>query len=396
MSQPQPETTRAPAGRTPIWRDRRALRLLAQILFLALVAAGALWFIHNMFIGLRQLGLNLSFDFWRQRAGFAIGEGIRYSLDDTYGRAFWVGVVNTVRISACGLVFASVIGVVVGVARLSRNALVRQLAFAYVECFRNVPLLLQLLFWYSAVFLQLPSVRRSPELFHALYVNNRGGYLPTLRATGDTRIWLYGLLFALVAGIVAWWWRRGRLARADRPGFPLLWGLMAFVAVAALAWPLAGHPLRLELPVLKGFNFKGGLHLTPEFAALLLGLSSYTGAFIAEIVRAGIQAVGKGQREAALALGLRPGAVMVLVVLPQALRIIIPPVTSQWLNLIKNSSLAIAIGYPDLFNVGGTILNQTGQSIIVFAMMMAVYLALSLLASTAMNRYNRRVRLVER
>ncbi|WP_324668839.1 amino acid ABC transporter permease [Geochorda subterranea] len=304
---------------------------------LALLAAAAY---ANMQRGLRALGLELGFDFLRVEAGFDIAEGPAYSPGDTYARAFWVGVVNTLRVTAVGLVGATVVGVVVGVTRLSSNWLVRSLAAVYVEVVRNVPLLLQLLFWYGAVFLQLPPVRQSITWLGVIHVTQRGIYLPRL-------VWQDG-----------------------RP----LW----------------------EVPVLQGFNFRGGVHLSPEFAALVLGLVIYTGAFIAEVVRGAVQSVPRGQWEAAEALGLGHLQTLRLVVVPQALRIIVPPLTNQYLNLAKNSSLAVAIGFPDLFSVGHTILNQTGQSIPVFVMIMATYLSMSLVTSALMNLYNRRVRLVER
>ncbi|MEW6049246.1 MAG: ABC transporter permease subunit [Bacillota bacterium] len=294
----------------------------------------------NMRRGLQSLGLTLSFGFLGIEAGFDISEGPAYQPGDTYARAFWVGAVNTLRVSAFGIVGATLVGAVVGLARLSSNWLVRRLATAYVETVRNVPLLLQLLFWYGAVFLKLPPVRQAVTWFGAIHITQRGIYLPRL------------------------------------------------------VWTGAGPAV--ELPVLQGFNFRGGTHLSPELSALLIGLVVYTGAFVAEVVRGAVQSVPHGQWEAARALGLSQGQALRFVIVPQALRVIVPPLTSQYLNLAKNSSLAIAIGFPDLFNVGHTILNQTGQSIPVFLMIMASYLAMSLATSALMNLYNRRVRLVER
>ena len=317
----------------------RLRRLALQALFVAaLVAlAGALY--ANLTQGLRALGLSLSFDFLRVEAGFGISEGPRYQPGDTYARAFWVGVANTLRVSALGIVGATILGALIGVARLSSNWLVRRLATAYVEAVRNVPLLLQLLFWYGAVFLNLPPVRQAVTWLGVIHISQRGVYLP-------------------------------------RP-----------------VW--TGSGVGLEVPVLQGFNFQGGMRLSPEFGALLLGLTVYTAAFIAEVIRGALQSVPRGQWEAAGSLGLTRGQILRLVVVPQALRVIVPPLTSQYLNLTKNSSLAIAIGFPDLFNVGHTILNQTGQSVPVFAMIMGTYLSMSLFTSLLMNLYNRRVRLVE-
>ncbi|HEY8485805.1 MAG TPA: ABC transporter permease subunit [Limnochordales bacterium] len=312
----------------------------AQALFaLLLVLAGGLLYA-NLVRSLRALGLTLQFEFLSHPAGFGIAEGPAYQPGDSYARAFWVGVVNTVRVAAWGIVGATVLGTVVGVARLSSNRLVARLAVLYVESVRNVPLLLQLLFWYTAVFLNLPPVREARAWLGAIYFTQRGVYLPALR------------------------------------------------------WTQAGPAL--EVPQLVGFNFQGGIRLSPEFAALLLGLTVYTGAFIAEVVRGAVQSVPRGQWEAAQALGLTYGQTLRKVILPQALRIIVPPLISQYLNLTKNSSLAIAVGYPDLFNVGHTILNQTGQSVPVFVLIMASYLAMSLFVSALLNLYNRRIRLVER
>lgn len=390
-------STRGP-GLSGLWRDLRVRRIAVQVLFLSVVVAVFAFFYGNMVRGLAQLGLSLSYRFLGMEAGFAISEGIAYQPSDSYGRALWVAIVNTLRVTILGIVFASVIGVVVGVARLSSNGLVRGLAWVYVEIFRNIPLLLQLLFWYSAVILKLPPVRQSVALFDRIYLNQRGLYVPRLVPAEGFSAWMGFVAAGIIAGVVVYIAVRVRLARLDRPGFPAAWAAPTTLLIALAGWFLAPGPgpLALEAPVLQRFNFVGGMHLSPEFAALLLGLSIYTGAFIAEVVRGGIQAVDKGQAEAALALGLKPPAVMYLVVLPQALRIIVPPATSQFLNLAKNSSLGVAIGYPELFNVGTTTMNQTGQTIPVFALIMLCYVALSLITSAFMNWYNRRMRLVER
>jgi amine acid ABC transporter, permease protein, 3-TM region, His/Glu/Gln/Arg/opine family len=388
-----------PAGRGAIsfWRHRGARNIAIQAVFLVAVVAVIAYFYNNMIRGLNELGLTFGYRFLGLEAGFAISEGIAYQPSDSYARALLVGIVNTVKVTLAGIVAASLIGLVVGVASLSSNWLVRSLARVYVEVFRNVPLLLQLLFWYSAVILKLPPVRQSVEVFRSFFLNQRGLYLPRLIAGQGFSSWLWFAGLALVAGVAVYFGVRRRLKRLDRPGFPSLWALGTTLLIAALGWFLVPHPpLDVDPPVLQRFNFTGGMHLSPEFAAILLGLSVYTGAFIAEVVRGGIQAVDRGQSEAALALGLRPWAVMYLVVLPQALRVIVPPVTSQYLNLAKNSSLAVAIGYPELFNVGTTIMNQTGQTLPVFTLIMACYLSLSLITSAFMNWYNRKMRLDER
>lgn len=365
---------------------------MIQALFLVAVASVGLYLYGNMTRELRRLGLTFDYSFLRHAAGFAISEGIAYQPSDTYARAIGVGIVNTVRVTFFGIVLATVVGVVMGIARLSSNWLVRQLATVYVQVFRNVPLLLQLLFWYSGVILKLPPVRQSVEWFGAVFLNQRGLYMPRPVPTESFALWAWFCAAGLAAGAAVYVAVRVRLKRLDRPGFPSLWAIPVALAVALAGWWLVpGAPMTLEYPVLTRFNFTGGVHATPEFAGMLLGLTVYTGAFIAEVVRGGIQAVDKGQYEAARALGLKPGLVMYLVILPQALRSIVPPLTSQYLNLAKNSSLAVAIGYPELFNVGTTTMNQTGQTLPVFVLMIAGYLILSLITSAFMNWYNRRM-----
>lgn len=385
------------AAPIPFWRNERILRAGFQALFiLAWLVVGAFLYA-NTSRALRELDLRFSYAFLRQEAGFGISEGIAYRPSDTYGRALLVGVVNTLRVSLAGMVAATLIGVVAGVARLSSNWLVRNLARLYVELIRNVPLLLQLLFWYSAVILKLPPVQRAVVLLDRIHLTQRGVYLPRPLPGAGFPVFAGFLAAALAAAAATYLIHRRRLRWRDRPGFPLLWAAAVFLAVVAAGWIAApGAPVHFEQPVLGRFNFTGGARLSPEFSALFIGLSVYTGAFIAEVVRGGIQSVEKGQRESALALGLTPFQVMHLVVLPQALRVIVPPVTSQYLNLAKNSSLAVVIGYPELFNVGTTTMNQTGQTLPVFSLIVLSYLVLSLVTSAFMNWYNRRVRLVER
>ena len=378
------------SGKIPFWRDIRVLRVLFQVIFLLGVILLLVILYTNMLKGLRGLGLTLNLDFLQDEAGFDISEGIPYEPSDVYLKAFWVGILNTLKVSIIGIVCATLLGLLFGIARLSSNWLIRTIATAYVECFRNIPLLLQILFWYTAVVGQLPRVRESIALFGGVFINNRGIYLPSPEPTAGLRIWLgflgAGLLLAAVLYVVRW----RKLQQLDRPGFRAKWALPAFLIVALCGWFLAPtRPFTLDLPVLQGFNFKGGMRFSPEFSALLIALSVYTGAFIAEIVRSGIQSVVKGQREAARAVGLKESQTLRLIVLPQSIPIIVPPLTSQYLNLTKNSSLAIAIGFPDLVSVGNTMMTQTGQSIPVFAMIMASYLVMSLTTSAAMNWYNR-------
>ena len=380
------------SGKIPFWRDVRVLRVLFQVLFLSGVILLLAILYRNMLEGLRGLGLTLNFNFLQDEAGFGISEGIAYDPSDSYLKAFWVGIVNTLRVSIIGIVCATLIGLFFGIARLSSNWLIRTIAAAYVECFRNIPLLLQILFWYTAVVGQLPKVRESISFFGSVFINNRGIYLPSPEPASGLKIWLWFLSAGLILAVILYILRWRQLQQLDRPGFRAKWALPAFFIVALCGWFLTpGSPFTLDFPVLQGFNYRGGMRFTPEFSALLIALSIYTSAFIAEVVRSGIQSVVKGQREAARSVGLKEGETLRLVVLPQAIPIIVPPLTSQYLNLAKNSSLAVAIGFPDLFSIGNTTMTQTGQSIVVFAMVMACYLVMSLTTSAAMNWYNQRI-----
>jgi general L-amino acid transport system permease protein len=380
------------------WNDPRLRSLLFQALFLAAVLGLIAFVVHNTLANLESRGISTGFAFLSNEAGFGIIQTlIDYSETSSFGRTFVVGLLNTLLVSLLGIVLATLLGFVIGVARLSGNWLVARLAAVYVEVFRNVPLLLQIFFWYFAVLRALPRPRDSLSLGEAVFLNLRGLYLPRpLFEPGFG--WVVAALAAGVAAAVLLArfarQRRERTGR-DLPGGGI--GLGLIVLLPGLAFVLTGMPLGWELPELQGFNFRGGITVIPELAALLLALSIYTAAFIAEIVRSGILAIDKGQTEAAAALGLRRGQVLRLVVIPQALRVIIPPLTSQYLNLLKNSSLATAIGYPDLVNVfAGTTLNQTGQAVEVIAMTMGVYLAISLAISLFMNWYNAQIALTER
>jgi len=315
----------------------------------------------------------------------------------TYARTFWVGLTNTLLVSAMGIVAATILGFILGVARLSSNWLVAKMALVYVEVIRNIPLLLQIFFWYFAVLSSLPSPRQSVEVGGAFFLNNRGLYLPgPLTQDGFGLVW--GAIIAAIAGVVGLriWAKKRQLATGEI--FPVFKVSVAvLVLLPILAYLAAGSPIEWDLPALKGFNFGGGISIIPELAALWIALSLYTASFIAEIVRSGIVAVSKGQTEAAKALGLPNGLTLRLIVIPQAMRVIIPPLTSQYLNLAKNSSLATAIGYPDLVSVFmGTTLNQTGQAVEVVAITMAVYLTISLSISLFMNIYNRAAAIKER
>ncbi len=339
------------------------------------------------------------FGFWNNTAGFDISQTlIAYSPStSTFGRAFWVGLLNTLLVAAIGIVLATLLGFVVGLARLSKNWLVATLAGGYVELIRNVPLLLQLLFWYNAVLKSLPELRGSVTFPGGAVLNNRGLFLPRPELEPN----FAAVTIALLAGIVgAIAFRAFANRRRDRTGeeLPTLWTTIGLVVMLPLAvFALSGFPLAFSIPHMGRFNVSGGVEILPEFAALLVALSVYTAAFIAEVVGAGVLAVSAGQIEAAQARGLRSGATLRLVVLPQAMRVIVPPLTSQYLNLIKNSSLAVAIGYPDLVQVfAGSVLNITGQAVEVIGITMAVYLAISLFTSFLMNLYGRATAIAER
>lgn len=380
------------------WRDPRLRALLFQALVLIGAVGFALFILGNTLENLERRGITSGFDFLSSTAGFGIIQSlVDYSEESSYGRAFLVGLVNTLLVSGLGIVLATLLGFVIGVARLSGNWLVSRLAAAYIEVFRNIPLLLQIFFWYFAVLQALPSPRQSLALGDVAFLNIRGLYLPK-PVPEQAFWWIPATLFmGIVAASLLVRWARRRRDRTGQAFHTLYASLGLLLGPTLLATLLTGFPVIWELPVLKGFNFRGGLVLIPEFIALVTALSVYTAAFIAETVRAGILSVSHGQTEAAHALGLRPTQTLRLVVIPQAMRVIIPPLTNQYLNLTKNSSLAAAIGYPDLVSVfAGTVLNQTGQAIEVIAITMAVYLTISLTIALLMNWYNRRVALVER
>jgi general L-amino acid transport system permease protein len=375
--------------------DVRAV--LYQILVVGLVAFGVWYLVSNTMANLETRKIATGFGFLEREAGLPIGETlIEYSPADTYSRALLVGLLNTLRVAVLGIVLATILGTILGIARLSRNWLVAQTARIYVEIIRNLPLLLQLLFWWTLFRDMFPGPREAHNPIAGVFLSNRGVRVPSL-------VWQFEhtmVLLAVVVGAIITFglsrWARQRQAATGQQ-FPLLYaGLALIVVMPLLVFLGLGAPFDLEIPALRGFNFIGGVNMTPEFAALLIGLVMYTAAFIGEIVRSGILAVSHGQTEAALALGLRRSQVLRLVVLPQALRVIIPPTTSQYLNLTKNSSLAVAIGYPDIVSVANTTLNQTGQAIEGIAIIMAVYLTISLSISLFMNWYNKRIALVER
>lgn len=371
--------------------------IVVQVLFVLLLLWAGYEIVANTSENLARLGKKINFSFLQSTSGFDIIQSlISYSRESSYGRAILVGLLNTILVAGLGILFATIIGFLVGVMRLSSNWVVRKIATLYVELVRNIPLLLQIFFWYAAVLKPLPGPKQSLSLLDFFFLNNRGLIMPK-------PIWEAGaeiVGFAVIAGIVAAFFvNRWAVKRQEATGeqFPrLLVAIGLIIGLPILVFIATGAPVTFEYPELKGFNFVGGITLIPEFLALLVAISVYTASFIAEIVRAGILAVSHGQTEAANALGLRSGPTLRLVVIPQALRVIIPPLTSQYLNLTKNSSLAVAIAYPDLVAMGGTVNNQSGQAIEVFVIWMVVYLTLSLITSMLMNWYNARVRLVER
>jgi len=383
--------------RVPFYRDPKLRGLLLQALLCAAIGLLAYGAVHNAAENLARANIASGFDFLNVTAGFDIGQTlIDYSSQaSTYGRAFLVGVLNTLLVAGIGIAFATVIGFAVGIARLSKNFLIERLATAYVELIRNVPLLLQLLFWYNAVLKALPEIAGSLVMPGGFILNNRGLFTPRpLFADGwQIVVVLAGMVvLAVVFNIVA-----GRVERLQRALIVRVAATaMIVVGVPGAAFLAAGVPVAFEYPQIGRFNVRGGAELLPEFVALLLGLSIYTAAFIAEVVRAGLKSVSPGQTEAAQALGLRRMPTLRLIVIPQAMRVIIPPLTNQYLNLTKNSSLAVAIGYPDLFLVAGTVLNISGQAVEVVVITMAVYLTFSLIIALVMNIYNARYALVER
>ena len=380
------------------YNDPKFRSVAYQLVLCAVVALLVYGAARNAIDNLARANIASGFGFWNETAGFDISQTlIEYTArGSTYGRAFWVGLLNTLLVAGLGIILATILGFVIGISRLSSNWLLAKAAGGYVETIRNLPLLLQLLFWYNAVLKALPDMRESIGIGGA-FLNNRGLYLPEpIFKDGFGAVWI-ALLVGVAGAVVFRVWARKRQERTGQRA-PVLWVTLALVTGLPFAvFALAGFPLGFDFPKVGRFNITGGVEILPEFAALLFGLSVYTAAFIAEVVRAGILAVSRGQSEAAYSLGLRPGPTLRLIVVPQAMRVIIPPLTSQYLNLTKNSSLAVAIGYPDLVQVfTGTVLNQTGQAVEVVAITMLVYLVISLTTSLLMNIFNRRMALAER
>jgi general L-amino acid transport system permease protein len=384
-------------GAVPFWRDPGKRAIVFQVVALFLVALVSYYLFSNTQANLERQSIATGFGFLEKEAGFEIGESvIEYSAADSYADALLVGALNTIKVSFIGILLTTILGTIIGIARLSSNWLVSRLAAGYIELMQNIPVLLQLFFWYAIFYESFPSPRQALTPFAGVFLCNRGLIfaVPEAHAAHAAMGWAFVIALALGWGLNRW--GRQRQARTGQM-FPAVRVTLALaVFLPLLAWFAYGAPTAMDIPELRGFNFKGGVTVSPEFSALLMGLVLYTAAFVAEIVRAGIQSVGRGQVEAAMAVGLRPGQVLHLVILPQALRVIIPPLTSQMLNLTKNSSLAIAIGYADFVAVTNTTINQTGQAIEGVALIMLVYLFFSLSTSVFMNWYNKKMALVER
>ncbi len=384
--------------KTPFWRDERFLKAAAQLVSAAIILGFLYWAIANFLEITRTRGMPLTYGFLDEPAGFPIKEFfIPYEPTMSFGRAFSVGLINTLVVSIWGVVFATILGFLIGLMRLSSNWLVSRIALAFIEFHRNIPLLVLLFLWYFGAFSKLPAVKDSITLPGPLFINQRGFYLAWPRFNETGGLFLFSIVAGILLSIILWVVLRRIRETTGRDTYFGRVSLSVLLLLPIIGWfASGGAPLWIDVPVLQGFNFRGGLRLTPEFAALMVGLAMYTAAFIAEAIRAGILAVRKGQIEAAKAVGLRNNQVLLFIVLPQALRVIIPPLISQYLNLTKNSSLALAIGYQELFAVGKITINQAGRAVPVFIMIMATYLAISLVTSFILNIYNQRVQFIER
>jgi general L-amino acid transport system permease protein len=371
-----------------------AYQALLVVALVALVWSAS----HNVYVNMQARGIPVGFGFWDETAGFEINQKlIDYSSVSTYGRAFWVGLVNTALVGILSILLATPLGFIIGVARLSPNWMLAKIALVYVEVMRNTPLLLQLLFWYNAVLKALPGPRQSLSVFGLVFLNNRGLYAPRPEFASGAGWIAVALIVGIASALAYRFWARRRQALTGEQAPVGAVAALLCLGLPCAAYFAAGQPIGLDLAHQAGFNLTGGVQILPELAALLFGLATYTAGFIAEIVRSGVMAVSSGQSEAANALGLRPGLTMKLVVIPQAMRLITPPLTSQYLSVIKNSSLAVFIGYPDLVNVfAGIVLNQTHAALQVMAITMGVYLAISLAVALALNFYNARQALKER
>lgn len=382
--------------RIPLWRDDRFLKIIGQVIAVIFIALVAAFLLGNLNRNFQSLGLTFGFDFLGRTASFDIGDtAIEYSPTDPYRRAIIVGLLNSLRVMILGIILATIVGILVGIARLADNWLVRQLASVYVEVFRNTPLLLQLFFWYFALFLKLPQIENRLQLPGPIFLTQRGVDLPWPAGNLQTGLSFAVLVVSVILAVIVWRRRTTLIVQQGESGRNLQRVLVG-IAIAFLLVLIFGLDWEQPQLLTETNLIQGGLNLSPEFAALLFGLVFYTAAFIAEVVRAGIQSVSKGQWEAAKALGLNPGLLMRLVIFPQALRVMIPPLTSEFLNLAKNSSLAIAVGYADVYAVSNTTANQTGRSVEMLVVVMSTYLVINLIISLGMNWFNQSVQLQER
>lgn len=386
---------------TPFWRDKRMIPILLQAAFIFVVVLVCYYLINNALSGLRRAGIPFGFGFINSTASFDISGDklIDYSATDSYGRAVAVGFLNTLRVAFLGIFLASIIGITLGVARLSNNWLARNVSKSFIEIFRNTPLLVQMIIWYSAVFLALPRIENSYTFSNSVYFSNRGIAIPWISITEATWIWLGFLGVGIVISVVAWKKRMNTQIEGGNRTYPFMWASIILFAALLIPYLITFQgPFATNIPFLNpnGRGFIDGIVISPSFAAVLIALVMYTSAFIAEIVRAGITGIDKGQVEAAQSLGLKNSTALRLIIFPQAFRIIIPPMTSQYLNLTKNSSLAVAVGYPELVSVSNTILNQSGRAIEMISIMILCYLSFSLITSVLMNIFNKYAQLKER
>jgi general L-amino acid transport system permease protein len=397
---PQNETTHSGTvtpSKVPFWYDPKFRAVFFQIGVLGMVGLLGYYLMTNTLANLERQAIATGFGFLEKQSSFEIGESlVSYSAADTYLKALLVGALNTLLVSFIGIILTIILGTFIGIARLSTNWLLSKVAAIYIEFFQDIPILLQLFFWYAFFYEILPQPRQAINLLNGVFLCNRGLILAIPAAHPAFKYMAVAFLIGCLAVYLMRRWARKRQDETGRifPVFKAAVGIL--IGLPLITWWAAGAPTAMDMPVLKGFNFQGGITVSPEFTAVLLGLVLYTAAFVAEVVRAGIQSVSRGQTEAAASIGLKPGQILNLVILPQALRVIIPPLTSQMLNLTKNSSLAVAIGYPEFVSVAGTTINQTGQAIEGVALIMTVYLIFSLTTSAFMNWYNKKIKLVER
>ena len=381
-----------------VWRNEKSREILIQVVVLILLGWFLMWLADNVSQNFKTLGKDLSFEFLTIPAGYDINQYlIPYNNRDTHLRAAIVGLLNTGLVAICGIILATFFGLILGVLRLSKNWLANRIAYWYVEFTRNVPILLHILLWHGIIINTLPHPRQAIGIYDVSFLSNRGFYVPKpIAETGIELVYLALVVSCIFTVLFSKYAKK--LQENTGKQLPVIWiNFLVILVLPTIVFFGSGNPISLSIPALKGFNFQGGLHLSPELIALTFALAIYTAAFIAEIVRAGILAIHKGQREAAESIGLKPNKVMKLVILPQARRVIIPPLTSQYLNLTKNSSLAIAIGYMDLVaTLGGISLNQTGREMETMVLVLLIYLSVSLSISSFMNWYNHKVKLVDR